>query len=1403
MSSAPSFAQLTDVQVGIGSPLHIPIDAYDPNGNPLTVTVTSSNPSLLTAQVLANNRSLRISNNNFGDMVFELFEDRAPVPSGRVIELAQDGFYDGVIFHRVINNFVIQGGDPTGTGSGGSTLGDFDDQFHLDLQHNRTGVLSYAKSSDDTNDSQFFITEGPQRNLDFNHSVFGQLVEGEPVRQSISDTATNASDRPLNNVVIESATVFNDLENAVVMLKASGSGTGSATITVTVSDTEGNSSSQSFVASVIADTANGAPFLNPIADVTTSVNTPVDVNLTSQDAEGDTVIYSVQPAGNTSFNVTVNSATGVARVTPPTGFVGQLQFMATVRQNGTTTTSSTTDNQLVTVNVVQNAPTAIDLLAESDSGSSSTDNVTNANSLSFAVAGTTLGATVEVRAGGTVVGTAIAAGNSTVVTVNNVAALGQGSRLFTATQIVGGQVSGASPALAVVLDSSAPAVIGSGVFPTSAVVNQNVSLDLAHPEEGQGLVYALATAPAGMTIGSQNGQVAWTPTAAQLGAQALTLSLTDAAGNVSTQQISINVIEEPLMQITLNAVSLTGQPLTTVAVGEQFKVQVSVQDLRAGSARTGVFATYLDLLFDSSVIQPIATSPITHVDPYDNDKSGTVGVGLIDELGAFSSRTNPLGPDGRLFAEVTFIALASGDAGLRTESADEAGNDVLLYDQSTPIAVARVAYGDSQFAVGANFDVLDDSYNFDEDTGPHVLDVLANDPVNNSAVLSITGVGTASNGGAVTIASDGKTLSYKSAANFNGAEIFTYTASNTQGVTRTATVTVQITDVNDPPIALNDTFSVLQNSTNNLLEVLSNDSLGVDDEAGESLRVTAVSSGSAGGTIVIGSSGLTVRYTPAVGFQGSETFTYTLGDGRGGTATATVSVSVDQENPPPTPQNDSFTVVEDAPQASFDVLANDTTNDPTETLSVASVSASQFESQVTVSADGLSIIYRPAANFSGQEILSYTVRDSNGATATGLVTFNVTPVNDPPNAVDDIANLLSSQSSSAINVLVNDINPDQNETLTITAVSQPPTGSGTISIAADGKSLNYVPPSSSFAGSFAFTYTIGDGTGLSDTATVNVTVRDYIARSIGGTLTAMAGVSSANTIGGVTVKLLGTDITGQSVEELRQVSANGSYEFSDLAPGDYRLVRDPVPFLIDSGETITVNSNLEDGDAVIDLTISGAMHPRYFDIRDFLGSTLQNSLTIAVNGDGTQNWLAPRGSWTQLSALNATAELDSLQIAAVNVSQQSLSRTLPIDGTRVSHVGSESAMRLLRVRGSVGDVALRPVAPAAASSDTSGAGLVGEGEGEGFAAPAVSSAIEALARPLSSQASKPGLPSKPVSSPLQQPLQTSPVEASAVDAAMQDMLPQLRRQLSSDLETLLSEPDPADALELDKLFGGI
>ncbi len=348
-SSTPSFATIGDRAVGIGSPLHLPVDAYDPNGDPLTVTVVSSDPAILQAQVLAGNRSLALSVLGYGDMVFELFEGRAPVPAERVIALAESGFYNNTSFHRVIADFVIQGGDRTGTGLGGSTLGRFDDQYHLDLQHNASGMLSYAKSSDDTNDSQFFVTAQPLRYLDFNHSVFGILVEGDETRLAIERTITNNADRPLFPATIETASIIEDNENSVVLLKPTGAGTGIVSVTIKVADIHGNEFSETLDVAVGLDSANGAPFLNPIPIGMSCANHTANLQLTAQDKEGDQLLYSVGKLGGVDFGIEVDAQTGLVTVVPPQGFSGELQFLATVRQSSASTTSSVTDNQVVRI----------------------------------------------------------------------------------------------------------------------------------------------------------------------------------------------------------------------------------------------------------------------------------------------------------------------------------------------------------------------------------------------------------------------------------------------------------------------------------------------------------------------------------------------------------------------------------------------------------------------------------------------------------------------------------------------------------------------------------------------------------------------------------------------------------------------------------------------------------------------------------------------------------------------------------------------------------------------------------------------------------------------------------------------------------------------------------------------
>ena len=135
-----------------------------------------------------------------GVMVIELFADKTPKTVNSFVFLAREGYYEDVIFHRVIDNFMVQGGDPTGTGMGGPGY-QFDDEFHPSLKHDKQGILSMANAGPGTNGSQFFITHLPTPHLDNRHAVFGQVVEGEDVLMSISPRDPNNASAPAVKII--------------------------------------------------------------------------------------------------------------------------------------------------------------------------------------------------------------------------------------------------------------------------------------------------------------------------------------------------------------------------------------------------------------------------------------------------------------------------------------------------------------------------------------------------------------------------------------------------------------------------------------------------------------------------------------------------------------------------------------------------------------------------------------------------------------------------------------------------------------------------------------------------------------------------------------------------------------------------------------------------------------------------------------------------------------------------------------------------------------------------------------------------------------------------------------------------------------------------------------------------
>ena len=151
------------------------------------------------------NRTATVQTNQ-GAFTIELLEDRAPQTAQNFIDLAEKGFYDGIIFHRVIPGFMIQGGDPTGTGRGGPGY-TIPDEFHPELRHTEDGFLSMANSGPNTGGSQFFITLDATPWLDGKHAIFGKVVDGLDVVRSIGSTATGPGDRPLEEVVMESVKI--------------------------------------------------------------------------------------------------------------------------------------------------------------------------------------------------------------------------------------------------------------------------------------------------------------------------------------------------------------------------------------------------------------------------------------------------------------------------------------------------------------------------------------------------------------------------------------------------------------------------------------------------------------------------------------------------------------------------------------------------------------------------------------------------------------------------------------------------------------------------------------------------------------------------------------------------------------------------------------------------------------------------------------------------------------------------------------------------------------------------------------------------------------------------------------------------------------------------------------------
>lgn len=339
-------------------------------------------------------------------------------------------------------------------------------------------------------------------------------------------------------------------------------------------------------------------------------------------------------------------------------------------------------------------------------------------------------------------------------------------------------------------------------------------------------------------------------------------------------------------------------------------------------------------------------------------------------------------------------------------------------------------------------------------------------------------------------------ITYNPDTNYNGPASFDYHVCD-DGTTNGApdskcaigTVNVTVTEVNDTPSAIDDSKTTNEDTQLSFAasDLTGNDSAGPANENSQTLTVSSVTvTATTHGTVSLSSG--QVIYTPAGNYNGPASFEYevcddgtTAGAPESKCATGTVNVTVSAVNDDPDAVDDSATIAEDSGANSINVRANDSDID-SDTLTVTLVTQGTHGSVAITG--GTSVSYTPNANFFGTDTFTYTVSDGNGGTDTATVTVTVTNVEDAPDAVNDSATIAEDSGANAIDVRANDNDVD-GDTLAVTAITQGTHGS--VAITGGGTGVSYTP-AANFFGSDSFTYTVDDGHGGSDTATVSITI---------------------------------------------------------------------------------------------------------------------------------------------------------------------------------------------------------------------------------------------------------------------------------------------------------------------------
>ena len=624
-----------------------------------------------------------------------------------------------------------------------------------------------------------------------------------------------------------------------------------------------------------------------------------------------------------------------------------------------------------------------------------------------------------------------------------------------------GATSTATVTVAVAAANDAPVVLGERaaanedtLFETTAAALLANDSDADATTDGQTLaVVQVDNAQNGVVVMDANGKITFIPSANVHGTASFDYLVSDGAGGLTTGT----------MQLQLAAVNDA-----PVALGESATTDEDV----------GLVFTVASLLANDTDVDLVTDGQTLSISAVSNASHGTVRLVTLQD----GSQQVAFTPDANFHGAASFQYTASdGNGGTATATA----------------IVNVAAVNDVPVVVG-------ESATTDEDVGLvfTAASLLANDSDVDAATdgqtLSISAVNSATNGTAW-LDTEGS-IRFLPDTDHHGPASFSYTVSDGNGGTATATVNITVAAVNDAPVAQGESASTLEDTTLTIAAatLLTNDSDVDMATDGQTLSISAVSNASHGTVrlVTLQDGSQQVAFTPDANFHGAASFKYTVSDGNGGTATASAIVNVAAVNDAPVALGESGSTLEDTilTIATTTLLANDSDVDSAtdgQTLIISSVSNPSHGAVrlVTYSDGSQQVEFTPDTNFHGAASFHYTVSDGKGGTATATATVNVAAVNDAPVAVgeSDTTNEDLGLVFAAAQLLANDSDVDtatDGQTLSISKVSG--ATNGTAWLDTDGN-IRFVPDAD-YHGPASFSYTVSDGNGGTVTATVNITV---------------------------------------------------------------------------------------------------------------------------------------------------------------------------------------------------------------------------------------------------------------------------------------------------------------------------